>query len=742
MERTLEHRIDELLAEQGFVRDLARSLVRDGGEAEDLAQDCWLAALRNPPAPGRDLRAWVVTTLRRLTMRRRAQQRARLLRERAAARPEALPSAASVAARESARRDLVQTLLAMPEPYRGVLLARYYDGLAPKDIAARMGAPAATVRSWLRRGLAELRERLDERSGGDRGRWALALLPWTLPALPGAAAMTTTGMVTAMSTKKFLAGVAGLLLLATGTAFLLRQSPTTAATSPDEGSVLAGAAGEDAHDAGSAERGPAERRTLGAPRPSTSGDAWSLLLVDADGRPAAGLPWFLDPAGRPQLTTGGLRADLLVPNLAGGTSDADGRVTLASCVAPEAWLWVRVLPGCLAAFDLRGREAGQALHLPATPSFEVSCAGTFPRDSWQVAVRPSWRLPDGGFAHNGYMLAFPTGDVAALHLSDRRIELDGPGPHDVPVVGTGFWELRATGREFVVAAEEPADRRAPARWTFALARRCPAVRVVVLDERHQPMTHVPGVLHIAREGDERLAQVELEDGEARVGWIDLARGDRLALMALLDGGAVLEERHEVRKDVGDETVTLRWTRRKEARELLAVVDPLRSGFRDLLASDVLVHDRKGGWRSAVTPDVWNLEHEGLMTWRDEGRLFALPAPDLHPDDLWLVDREGPIAHVDWHGKRGPLMAEELRRVPVEPVDTRRWARGTTPVALHLQVRLGGPTEGAWHSLRHVSLPPADGRFPVWNVEIPATSEARLRVVAQDGVVDLPLAVRR
>ncbi|MCK6461634.1 MAG: hypothetical protein L6Q95_17265, partial [Planctomycetes bacterium] len=48
--------IEALLRDRDWVSRLARSLARDDAQADDLAQDGWLAALRSPP--GRAVRAW------------------------------------------------------------------------------------------------------------------------------------------------------------------------------------------------------------------------------------------------------------------------------------------------------------------------------------------------------------------------------------------------------------------------------------------------------------------------------------------------------------------------------------------------------------------------------------------------------------------------------------------------------------------------------------------------------------
>src|SRR5205814_10341316 len=47
---------EELLAHAGWVRALARELVRDASTADDLVQETWLAALRHPPRAGSSMR--------------------------------------------------------------------------------------------------------------------------------------------------------------------------------------------------------------------------------------------------------------------------------------------------------------------------------------------------------------------------------------------------------------------------------------------------------------------------------------------------------------------------------------------------------------------------------------------------------------------------------------------------------------------------------------------------------------
>jgi DNA-directed RNA polymerase specialized sigma24 family protein len=48
--------VNELMGEMGWVRQLARSLLRDGDAANDVAQEAFLVANQHPPEDGRPLR--------------------------------------------------------------------------------------------------------------------------------------------------------------------------------------------------------------------------------------------------------------------------------------------------------------------------------------------------------------------------------------------------------------------------------------------------------------------------------------------------------------------------------------------------------------------------------------------------------------------------------------------------------------------------------------------------------------
>lgn len=166
--------VEALLAESRWMEGLARHLVGPSG-AEDLVQDTLAAALQHAPAERTGLAPWLVVVLRRLGRDRLRGDANRRARELAAARSEILPASVDLVGRAEQHRLLVDAVLALREPYRTVLLLRYFEDLSANEIARRHGAPPATVRSQCARALEMLRGELDRRHGGERGDWTRAL---------------------------------------------------------------------------------------------------------------------------------------------------------------------------------------------------------------------------------------------------------------------------------------------------------------------------------------------------------------------------------------------------------------------------------------------------------------------------------------------------------------------------------------------------------------------------------------
>ena len=167
--------IEALLAHQGFVRALARQLVRDPHAAEDVAQETWIEAARARKLP-RSLRGWLAEIVRtRASNRRRADVR-RLAREHTAARTESV-EAHDVVERVELESRVVRAVLALREPYRGVILGRYYENADTAELARRQGVTESSVRSQETRALELLRRELDETFDSGRAAWSAIVAP-------------------------------------------------------------------------------------------------------------------------------------------------------------------------------------------------------------------------------------------------------------------------------------------------------------------------------------------------------------------------------------------------------------------------------------------------------------------------------------------------------------------------------------------------------------------------------------
>ena len=205
---------EALLEHAGWLRALARRLVR--GDEDDLVQDSWLAALQRPPRSDGRVGPWLGAVVRNLASNRRREAARRRDRERRSASEEAsVPAPDELVQRSELYRLVVESIVALPEPVRGTMLLRWFEGLSISQIAERTSTPAATVRTRLHRGLSRLREALDHEHDGDRERWVMAMTP-----LSGARSVklavppsVPTAPLFAMTTLKLLAAIVPAVLL-------------------------------------------------------------------------------------------------------------------------------------------------------------------------------------------------------------------------------------------------------------------------------------------------------------------------------------------------------------------------------------------------------------------------------------------------------------------------------------------------------------------------------------------------
>ena len=230
--------VEELLRHADWVRRLARRLVADVDHADDLAAETMLVVVQTRPRP-RSARAWLATVLRnRLRDAHRADS-ARRRREHDLTDGGAAPSAADVVARTAVLQEVVEAVMSLREPYRVVILRRYFDDQPARVIASELGVPVSTVRTRLQRGIDRLRAELDRRSDGDRSAWLPGVA--TLAAQPVAASSVAVGA----ATRWIGAGLAALC----GSVLLVAIVPSTERTppTPRQESPAAGAASATGH---------------------------------------------------------------------------------------------------------------------------------------------------------------------------------------------------------------------------------------------------------------------------------------------------------------------------------------------------------------------------------------------------------------------------------------------------------------------------------------------------------------
>lgn len=478
--------IEALLAHSDWARSLARRLVGEG-EADEVLQETWLAALRRPPQAGGDLRAWLGRVLGnavRLRARRRSRSDAR---EREAARAEALPSATDLAARAESQGLLIEALLGLDEPLREVLLLRYYEGLSAAEIARRSGTPAGTVRWRLHTALAELRARLERRAGGSRADWCAALAPLLGPR-PALVAVGTLSIpvlggivMKALILTSALAGVLWLALLGAGELPPAAQPDLVYAPltipAPEEADGERGASGpEPTRTALAADAGAA----LAAAATADSRAHFALRLVDGRGAPVEGARIAPDPSAGGEATS----------------SDADGRaaLALAPLAARSTYRLYFTRPGFANDVLRVAAQAGKRVDLGEITLREGGAASG-------VVVDGDGR-PVAGIRvrASGAKRALPAGELrmiettalgAAEARTDElgRFQLEGllAGSVDLDAESDDrMWSARARGIEIrpsletrglrLVATELEAERR---------------IEGIVLDPAGEPVAHAP-----------------------------------------------------------------------------------------------------------------------------------------------------------------------------------------------------------------------------------------------------------
>lgn len=291
--------LERLLAEAPFVHRLARSLV--GDDADDVVQQAYLHALQQAPASIRDPRTWLSAVVRNLVADWRRRRMRRERREASVAIPE-VPSSAELLAVEEARRALITAVDALPGHLRTVVLLRYYEGLAPRHIAARLGLPTKTVWNRLHAGLNVLRRALDDERDGGRRAWLLPLvplaaaprpLPWgeLLPAAVGVAGASFGVMLMTTKTKLLVAAATLAVLAFVWAPWWAQPEQPGSGTGVDVGATTAASApfADEGHQGERTSDAPSERTASETPPVAATGELIVRVRYAEEPFPAAGI---------------------------------------------------------------------------------------------------------------------------------------------------------------------------------------------------------------------------------------------------------------------------------------------------------------------------------------------------------------------------------------------------------------------------------------------------------------------
>src|SRR5690606_677986 len=147
------HPLEHLLQVDGrALRGLARSLVAPS-DADDVVQDAMAAALVASVRPRHDGRAWLRGVVRRLAALYHRSEARRGGREAAVARGSIAPPEACDPALLAADAEMLaavgEAVRGLDEPYRSVIVLRFWHGHSAEEVARQLGLPQNTVRSQL-----------------------------------------------------------------------------------------------------------------------------------------------------------------------------------------------------------------------------------------------------------------------------------------------------------------------------------------------------------------------------------------------------------------------------------------------------------------------------------------------------------------------------------------------------------------------------------------------------------------
>jgi RNA polymerase sigma-70 factor (ECF subfamily) len=149
----------DIVGQLGSLRRYARSLTRDGADAEDLVHDALVRAYerRGTFRAGGNLRAWLLTIVHNVFIDRMRSRRSEAARIEQAGHlaDGSVPASQDHSVRLSQVRE---AFLALPEEQRSALHLVAIEGLSYAEAAEVSGVPLGTLMSRIGRARAALRE--------------------------------------------------------------------------------------------------------------------------------------------------------------------------------------------------------------------------------------------------------------------------------------------------------------------------------------------------------------------------------------------------------------------------------------------------------------------------------------------------------------------------------------------------------------------------------------------------------
>src|SRR4029079_13345856 len=118
---------ERLLQHADALRRLARRLVRDDAEADDLVQETWTSVLEKPRTdePASGWKRWLFGVARNLARERLRSEGRGQRREHTAARSESTTGGAEIVEQLETFRMLAEELSRLEDPYRSTLYRRF-----------------------------------------------------------------------------------------------------------------------------------------------------------------------------------------------------------------------------------------------------------------------------------------------------------------------------------------------------------------------------------------------------------------------------------------------------------------------------------------------------------------------------------------------------------------------------------------------------------------------------------------